>query len=119
MSGAFLAWRGRCRAASGRAKALTAAARVPDRRRFERAEMRLALKTWRRNACGGGGGGGAVAEEGLEAVAGVFVEAAAAFSTASSVRTGKLWDIFSVVAARGLKGWKLSRFSVETPFCNA
>lgn len=102
VSEAFSMWRERHRAASGRARALTALARVSERRRSERAEMRLALKTWRRNACGGGdggwvegggegggycgGGGMAVEEDGLEAVAGVFVEAAAAFSTASSVR---------------------------------
>lgn len=105
MSDALSRWRERHREASGRARVLTALARVSDRRRSQRAEMRLALKTWRRNACGGGdgglvdgdgegggggGGGGEVAveEDGLlEAVAGVFVEAAAAFSTASSVRS--------------------------------
>lgn len=105
MSEAFSMWRKRSHAANGKARALTALARVSDRRRSERAEMRLALKTWRRNACGDGGGGddggwveggggadggggdgGMAVEDGLEAVAGVFVEAAAAFSTASSVR---------------------------------
>lgn len=96
MSEAFFLWRERNRAARGRAKLLTALARVSDRRRFERAEMRLALKMWRKNACGGGEGGGEDSEraggeepqDGLEAVAGVFVEAAAAFSTAASVRAG-------------------------------
>lgn len=109
MSEAFSTWRERHRTASCKARALTALARISGRRRSERAEMRLALKTWRRNACGGDGGGrgggdgggwvegvGAdggdsgvvVVEDGLEAVAGVFVEAAAAFSTAASVRGG-------------------------------
>lgn len=83
---------------------LTALARISDRRRFERAEMRLALKTWRRNACGGGEGGeeewdkgvGEEPQDGLEAMAGVFVEAAAAFSTAASVRA----EVFT-----GRGGW--------------
>lgn len=92
VSEAFFLWRERNRAAHGKAKVLTALARVSDRRRFERAEMRLALKTWRSNACGGNEGGNGECkvepEDELEAVAGVFVEAAAAFSTAASVRTG-------------------------------
>ncbi|CAN0552153.1 unnamed protein product, partial [Ectocarpus sp. 12 AP-2014] len=96
VSEAFSMWREGSRIAHGKAKALTALARASDRRRSDRAEMRLALRTWRRNACGGdgdGGGGrggdveprGGGMADGLEAVAGVFVEAAAAFSTASSI----------------------------------
>ncbi|CAN0057122.1 unnamed protein product, partial [Ectocarpus sp. 8 AP-2014] len=96
VSEAFSTWREGSRKAHGKAKALTALARASDRRRSDRAEMRLALRAWRRNACGGdsdGGGGrggdgetrGGGMADGLEAMAGVFVEAAAAFSTASSI----------------------------------
>lgn len=102
MSEAFSVWRQGSSTARGKAKALATLAGVSDRRRSERAEMRLALRNWRRNACGDGGrpsdgddgrwqegdgGYGGTAGGGLEAVAGVFVEATAAFSTASSVRT--------------------------------
>ncbi|CBJ48333.1 hypothetical protein Esi_0002_0075 [Ectocarpus siliculosus] len=96
VSEAFSTWREGSRQAHGKAKALTALARASDRRQSDRAEMRLALRTWRRNACGGdgdGGGGrggdgeprGGGMADGLEAMAGAFVEAAAAFSTASSI----------------------------------
>lgn len=102
VSEAFSVWRQGSAAARGKARALATLAGISNRRRSKRADMRLALRNWRRNACVDGGptgdddggrgqdrGGdyGEVAGAGgLEAMAGVFVEATAAFSSASSVR---------------------------------
>ncbi|CAM9974671.1 unnamed protein product, partial [Hapterophycus canaliculatus] len=94
VSEAFSVWRQGSSAARGKARALATLSRVSDRRRSERADMRLALRNWRRNACGDGdasgsddgrgqegdGGYGRVGAGDLEAVAGVFVEATVAFS---------------------------------------
>lgn len=76
--------------------ARTALRRVSERRRSDRAGMRLALRTWRRNAHGGedvgrfvssGGVGELQWEAGeLKLLAGVSVEAATAFSAVDSVR---------------------------------
>lgn len=73
--------------------ALTALDRVSKRRRSDRAGMRLALRVWRRQAWaerGLGFGGeeerGAGVDGLLEAMARFSVDAAAAFSTAGSVR---------------------------------
>lgn len=98
---AFSRWRARTGAAAAAQTALSALSRVSNRRRSDRAEMRLALRTWRYRAGlgdvegesggregrgGGDGGGGDGRGLLLEVVAGVSQEAASAFAMVTSVR---------------------------------
>lgn len=97
---AFGKWREWMHAERAKEAAVVALKRVCDRRRSDRVGKLLALRTWRENAFRGDElrssvevdvGTGEWDSSALQALAGVAVEAAAAFSSASSVSNPTRW----------------------------